>query len=480
MTASTGGGHGTVGNLTASNNTVYAAVQGFLNNDETNPSGYPKAYLNWIFLDDQFNYVSSLSGAVQAASSTYPAATLNTVAPGSQLTMNKNGYLYIWVSNETQGWDVFFDNLSVQHRQGPVLEENHYYPFGLTMQGLSDKAIKTNYAENKFRYNSGTELQNKEFSDGTGLELYETSFRSFDPQLGRFAQIDPLADAFHFFSTYQYAINNPILFSDPSGLRAMSPWENGQYLPKQWVYDDVHTDDNFDDLYDPNMPGAGGGPNPYRAGISNDQMTEEIYASEMKTIVPHLYNLFPEAPYIEPGFKDSYKGIDKYGNPVMRIELISSENDGADYFPFEDLNSEIDKVITIQLNSNSFKDLLSAAERSDEYDGIENTVGFGGEGKDLLKHVHDFEWGSNETTAIFENSGYAFAGASAILDVLDAANNGKWETHNTIDLIATGATLIPGFGEVFGAVWFVGNLVSESINGKSLSQNISTGLFNGH
>ncbi len=217
----TGAAKGSLSNYTSSGSPVYSAVNTFLSTDDpAPPSGYPKAYLNWIFLDDQFKYVSGSSGSVAAASATYPAATLNTVAPGSAITIPKNGYLFVWVSNETQGWDVFFDNLSVQYKQGPLLEENHYYPFGLTMEGLSDKAMKTNYAENKYRYNSGSELQNKEFSDGTGWEMYETQFRGYDPQIGRFGEVDPMTDLFHSLSTYQYSDNNPVLINDPTGLYA--------------------------------------------------------------------------------------------------------------------------------------------------------------------------------------------------------------------------------------------------------------------
>jgi len=236
------------------------------------PSGTPKAYLNWMLLDNQFNYVGGFnqSGALPVGNPN----VLNTLA--TTIKLHHSGYLYIWVSNETQDWMVFFDNLSIEHFNGPMVEENHYYPFGLTMAGISDKALKTPYAQNKYRYN-GKELQNQEFSDGTGLEEYDYGARFQDPQLGVWHSIDPLADMSRRWSPYNYANDNPIRFIDPDGMEVkdsagitIADGQDArnavQHIKDDYGDDDdilvnskthkaeVHkTDDNFDVVYTDNQ-----------------------------------------------------------------------------------------------------------------------------------------------------------------------------------------------------------------------------------
>ncbi|MFB6454396.1 RHS repeat domain-containing protein [Chitinophaga sp. Hz27] len=131
--------------------------------------------------------------------------------------MNKSGFLYIYTSNESAS-DVYFDNLLVAQASGPVLEETHYYPFGLTMAGISSNALKgSNYPENRKKFN-GNELQSGEFSDGSGLDLYDFNARTYDPQIGKFLQIDPLIESEQeSLSPYHFSRNNPVLFSDPDG-----------------------------------------------------------------------------------------------------------------------------------------------------------------------------------------------------------------------------------------------------------------------
>jgi RHS repeat-associated protein len=170
----------------------------------------PRAAVNYMIFNDQFQYQS---GGIDKVDDGSGNGYKNHVL--TNIEINRNGYVYIYVSNESD-LKVLFDNLSVTHEQGRLVEETHYYPFGLTMAGISSKAIGP--VQNKFQFNDGTEFESKEFSDGTGLDLYATEFRRYDPQLGRFWQIDELAELNTGLSPFVFANNNPILLNDPLGL----------------------------------------------------------------------------------------------------------------------------------------------------------------------------------------------------------------------------------------------------------------------
>jgi RHS repeat-associated protein len=196
-------GHGVTGASLNSNAATTDPLPGLLNgtpSSATTPSA-PKAGINWVLFDEQFRPVSVGFDPVDGAE------VIKSHQKNASIT--QNGYLYVYCSDESNV-DVFFDNLQVIHNRGALLEETHYYPFGLAMAGISSRAATT--LENKRKFNAGTEL-NSDFD----INTYETPLRQYDAQIGRFGAIDLLAEEALSITPYQFGYNNPTYFNDPTG-----------------------------------------------------------------------------------------------------------------------------------------------------------------------------------------------------------------------------------------------------------------------
>ncbi|MBN9299698.1 MAG: hypothetical protein J0I41_22035, partial [Filimonas sp.] len=213
------GGAGSVGNshnitsgdITGGANGNVSMISDLLNTQATTNNATPlkpRAYINYLLFDEQFKCVGT--GTSQVGTN---GEIKDHNSELGNIAVSKNGYIYVYCSNESPV-DVFFDNLQVVHGRGPVLEETHYYPFGLTMAGISSKAAGG--IENRNLYN-GKEKQDKEFSDGEGLEWYDYGARMYDAQIGRWGTIDPHSENYNAFSPFVYVGNNPLLFIDPDG-----------------------------------------------------------------------------------------------------------------------------------------------------------------------------------------------------------------------------------------------------------------------
>ena len=98
-----------------------------------------------------------------------------------------------------------------------VLQENHYYAFGLAFEGawLQNDATAR---DNKYQYNG------KELNDDFGLNWNDYGARWYDAGIGRWNGIDPLAEKMRRWSPYNYVFDNPIKLIDYEG---MIPLGNG-------------------------------------------------------------------------------------------------------------------------------------------------------------------------------------------------------------------------------------------------------------
>ncbi|RTY77504.1 RHS repeat-associated core domain-containing protein [Flavobacterium sp. LS1P28] len=154
---------------------------------------------------DGFQYKST--GSTSPTARTIPLTILE-FFPTSEGYVESIGssYKYVYQYKDHLG------NIRVSYDKSlTIQEENNYYPFGLKHAGYGNTISSTNGAL-KYKYNG------KELQDELGLNFYDYGARNYDPAIGRWMNVDPLAEKMLNWSAYSYAFNNPMRFTDPTGM----------------------------------------------------------------------------------------------------------------------------------------------------------------------------------------------------------------------------------------------------------------------
>ena len=136
----------------------------------------------------------------------YVGSTVEAIYHAEGRARNNAGtYVYEYVIKDHLGdTRVAFTNTS-----GTIalIQENHYYPFGMQQGGWTAEPSPTN----AYKYNG------KELNLDFGLNLSDYGARWYDGGIGRWSSVDPMAEGNTSFTPFQYSSNNPLSMIDIDG-----------------------------------------------------------------------------------------------------------------------------------------------------------------------------------------------------------------------------------------------------------------------
>lgn len=165
--------------------------------------------------------------------------------PTSEGYVAKNGALYNYVYQYKDHLGSARVSYTKNTTSGglDIIEESHFYPFGLKHSGYNNGGVLTNGNTDAQKY----KFNGKEYQDELGLNEYDFGARNYDPAIGRWMNVDPLAETSSRISPYVYCLNNPVYFIDPDGMdeEDFDGW--GLREDGQWEYSKTVTASNYKD-----------------------------------------------------------------------------------------------------------------------------------------------------------------------------------------------------------------------------------------
>jgi len=253
-----------------------------------------------------------------------------------------------------------------------VLEESHYYPFGMKHSNYNTQKSKFKKDANGGIYavlvpversDYQYKFNGQEYQDELGLNMTAMDFRQYDNALGRFHSVDVLAELMPGVTPYHFGFNNPVYWSDPTGL---VPGNEGEpEKPRNdGVLDEVNVYTNpknsrYTSMFD--LPVLKAGDLPYLFGGGNKQdpnpnkqLAKRIadkYGYDWKDVMKFL----DENPFIL-----THKGVAMGGVEVPSSKKIEDPETIDKYI--EDQGESYLKDKLIEFISPKLSDVLGLAE----------------------------------------------------------------------------------------------------------------------
>ena len=267
------------------------------------------------------------------------------------------------------------DNLIITQNILEIVQSTNYYPFGMDHNyGINSPMSVINGTYHKFKYNGQEE--DKSF----GLNVTEMTFRQFDMALGRFHGIDKLAAYDHSLTPYHFGANNPVYYSDPSGLKVAPPDTFNYAAYYEAVSWNPRLESHWSDAFNGGFYSGGGG-----GGLAS------VFSS----------------PTVGLGgsMSDALAGMIALTNASDAGSVLFS-NDGSGYFV-----SENDGAVSYWGNTFSGEDWAAFGEFT-QLDEV--TVNYGGNhsgaASQIASNIEDTRWYNdvfNKSLTVMETAAYA-------------------------------------------------------------------------
>jgi RHS repeat-associated protein len=277
------------------------------------------------------------------------------------------------------------------------LEEMHYYPFGMLIEGLGTVSPINDYSYN-----------GKELNDDFGLNLSDYGARWYDASVGRWWGVDPLAEKYGGWSGYNYTMGNPVRFIDPDGMSVSTITPIGVEATKTYTK------------------------------IKENASPERKAVLERLDKSPVQYNISFAMAEDMPGTSIAYTtgSISTDGTEAI-VNIIIGENDEATNIAtlgdeLEHARQFEDNELAIAINSDGTSGILAydpvdEGKSKDASIEASKSVGF-----PLNEEQKDWETAKSSGTqdAYFKNHAYEFNGGASMSGNLDITNEQKQAVAN--------------------------------------------------